>query len=256
MLYKLFENIREKNSVYTSARKGEDFEEKIKSFLKSNSFTEIQENDISNFEKITIETANDIYKILKDKIVDKNSIEVSKNPYKNIKKSFIFQPYGKQNFPDFIVLLDNFVIPIEVKFSTNEKKGNPSSKPMWNSNLPKANSLYIYARAGISVTFFKGSDILPQDTRELLLGFWERITKGGDLWNKFNDDIKKLENPFGFYPYIRKAYTQNSSVATYKQETENGTERISIEPYFSENSSRREENLINFLKETEKCTEF
>lgn len=249
MLYKLFNNILENKSMYVSANDGRRFEDKIRNMLRTN-FSEVKKEDIWNYEGISKENSDKKYKLLKEKILQKNSLEVVKNPFPKINSHFIFQPYGKQNFPDFLVFMKDAVIPIEVKFSTNEKETNTklttSSKPMWNSNLPKANSLYIYGIAGLDVTFFIGSDVLPQDTRELLLGFWDRLTEG-DLNSLFMQDMKKVENPFGFYPYIRKAYDQKVSAATYTYKTDDGNIKIGIESFFSENSKKREDSLITFL---------
>lgn len=250
MLYKLFENILNNKEMYITANDGRRFEDKIRNKLRTN-FSEVKKEDIWNYENISVNEAKKEYSLLKEKILQKNSLEVVKNPFKKITNSFIFQPYGSQNFPDFLIFNERSVIPIEVKFSTNEKENNvkltKNSKPMWNSNLPKANALYIYGIAGIDVTFFIGSDILNQDTRELLLGFWDRLTEG-DLNEIFMQDMKKLKNHFGFYPYIRRAYDQKASAATYSYKTEEGNVKIGVESFFSENSKTRENNLLEFLK--------
>ncbi|WP_026389730.1 hypothetical protein [[Acholeplasma] multilocale] len=253
MLYKLFENILENKDVYTSANDGTRFEDKLRSRLRTN-FSEFKKNDIFNLEGIAKKTAEKKYKELKEKILSKSSVEIVENPFGKIDNSFIFQPYGSQNFPDFLIFTNGFVIPVEAKFSTNEKEGSnkptENSKPMWNSNLPKANALYIYGIAGLNITFFIGSDVLCQETREKLLGFWDRLIEG-DFGKIFIEEIKMSENPFGFYPYIRKAYDQKLTASTYTYKTKEGDIKVGIESFFSDGSKQREQNLIIFLKNIE-----
>ncbi|WP_322908971.1 hypothetical protein [Mycoplasmopsis felis] len=57
---------------------------------------------------------------------------------------YIYQPFGSQNFPDFLILTNNYVIPLEVKFS---KKNKNSELPKWNSNVPKSNAIYLYVNS-------------------------------------------------------------------------------------------------------------
>lgn len=45
-----------------------------------------------------------------------------------LRDSFIFQPFGSQNFPDFLVFTDTFALPLEIKFTSDT-----GFKPVWNS---------------------------------------------------------------------------------------------------------------------------
>lgn len=251
MLQDLFKSILSNKGVFLSANDGKRFEDKIRNKLRID-FSEIKKDDIYIYEGIDKKDANRMYTDLKEKIINKTSIEIQRNPFKKIANCFIFQPYGSQNFPDFLIILDEYIIPLEIKFSTNDSvsRVGKNSRPVWNSNLPKYNALYIYGASSFDITFFKGSDILPIGTRDLLLGFWDRLTEG-DLNNLFLKDIAKMENPFGFYPYIRKAYEQKASVATYR-ELIKGEDKIGIESFFSENATKREQNVIDFLDSIER----
>ncbi len=126
---------------------------------------------------------------------------------------------------------------IEIKFSKNDKgeKNLQTSRPMWNSNLPKPNAIYVYGIANANITFFKGSDILSYETREVLLKYFDTLDKDeGNLKNA----LKDLENPFGFAPYIRKAYEHKKEFSNHHQ----------IESFFSRNHILREQNVLEFLK--------
>lgn len=123
-------------------------------------------------------------------------------PNKILKRTFIHQPYGSQQFPDFIVFTDKKVVPLEVKFSTKKQV-----KPIWNSNVPRANAFYIFGSYGLKdITFFCGNDILSQKHRKNLYGFFNHIRK---LQDKIRKDMPVLDTTDrGFTPYIRSAFDQ------------------------------------------------
>ncbi len=67
----------------------------------------------------------------------------------------------------------------------------------------------MYGVANADITFFKGSDILSYETREVLLKYFDILDKDeGSLKNA----LKDLENPFA--PYIRKAYEHKRNFLT------------------------------------------
>ncbi len=93
----------------------------------------------------------------------------------------------------------------------------------------------MYGVANADITFFKGSDILSYETREVLLKYFDTLDKDEE---SLKNALKDLENPFGFAPYIRKAYE-------YKKEFSNHHQ---IESFFSPNHILREQNVLEFLK--------
>ncbi|MGN8373536.1 type II restriction endonuclease, partial [Helicobacter pylori] len=115
------------------------------------------------------------------------------------------------------------------------EKNLQTSRPMWNSNLPKPNAIYVYGVANASITFFKGSDILSYETREVLLKYFDTLDKDEE---SLKNALKDLENPFGFAPYIRKAYEHKKEFSNHHQ----------IESFFSPNHILREQNVLEFLK--------
>ncbi|GAA8684080.1 hypothetical protein oki286_00430 [Helicobacter pylori] len=136
-----------------------------------------------------------------------------------------------------MVFIFDHVVGIEIKFSKNDKgeKNLQTSRPMWNSNLPKPNAIYVYGVANANITFFKGSDILSYETREVLLKYFDTLDKDEE---SLKNALKDLENPFGFAPYIRKAYEHKKEFSNHHQ----------IESFFSRNHILREQNVLKFLK--------
>ncbi len=150
---------------------------------------------------------------IKDIILSKNGPSVVENTlYSDTKNGmyedfFIAQPYGSQNYPDFLIFTRFKVFSIEIKYSTKK-----AVKPMWNSNLPKMDGIYFFGcYQSRQLTFFRGEDILPSNERESLLKIWDYLDKKEKDWvNEFENSIKAKEfsNEYGFTPYIRKAYQQ------------------------------------------------
>ncbi|GAA9463745.1 hypothetical protein BTM444_06640 [Helicobacter pylori] len=169
--------------------------------------------------------------------IHNNTPHTLKNPFSNLTSHFLYQPFGSQNYPDFLVFIFDYVVGIEIKFSKNDKgeKNLQISRPMWNSNLPKPNAIYVYGVANANITFFKGSDILSYETREVLLKYFDILDKDEE---SLKNALKDLENPFGFAPYIRKAYEHKKEFSNHHQ----------IESFFSPNHILRERNVLEFLK--------
>ncbi len=251
MLKNIFKDIISKNKHYSGSMDGNEFEQKFKFHLKDEGFSEIIQKsktisailDLVKLEKENIKKITKKWKNIKKNILLKNSIEIVENPLHNVYNTFIFQPFGSQNFPDFIILTKKYIIPIEIKFSTNttQNKNLNKFRPMWNSNIPKPNSIYIYGVSGVRVTFFKGSDILEFYTRQLLIDYFKNLNK--DKKN-LDESLKGLKNNFGIYPYVRKAYDHKTQHSTFV----NSKNKRVVESYFSKNSKSREDNVIDFFE--------
>lgn len=205
-LYKVFEDIKNNKEKWLGANKGNIFEDIIETSLKENGFNRINLKNDSILEKYIHG--------LKEIILDKSGNKILRNDFeeRQYKNCFICQPYGSQEFPDFLILTEKFIFAVETKFSSNK-----SVKPMWNSNLPKNNAFYIFASYGRKdVTFFKGSDVLPIREREELNNFFEKRTK--ELEADFKKELKRdmeengLRFERGFNVYIRKAFEQNRTI--------------------------------------------
>ncbi len=237
MLEKVFQQITNKRKFFASSSTGEQFENQFRNELKRH-FSEINGDlteGLSHIEEKPNKEIKTTFNQLKKQVLEKNHPDTLKNPFSNLTSHFLYQPFGSQNYPDFLVFIFDYVVGIEIKFSKNDKgeKNLQTSRPMWNSNLPKPNAIYVYGVANANITFFKGSDILSYETREVLLKYFDTLDKDeGNLKNA----LKDLENPFA--PYIRKAYEHKKEFSNHHQ----------IESFFSPNHILREQNVLEFLK--------
>lgn len=117
------------------------------------------------------------------------------------KAHFVTQPYGSQQYPDFLVFEDAKIWAIETKF--NQKK---ASHPFWNSGLPRPNGIYIYAcGARKQITFFVGKDVVQSSIAEQMHGQLDELKM---LATKFNQQ-ELSDQPHGFMIEVRKAFSQS-----------------------------------------------
>lgn len=189
--------MNEKN-IWINSAEGYEFESRFKTALKKKGFTQVFKDQFphDSFSYLKVFT---IDKLGGDLLTLKN-LEIDTC---GLHESFLCQPFGSQNYPDFIVISNNGTIfPIEVKFS----KGN---MPFWNGNLPKINGIYIFGNLKKrDVTFFKGSDVLPEKERCALVNFYNAVNQLRDHYIlNYEKEGFKLE--YGFTTYIRETYTQN-----------------------------------------------
>lgn len=235
-----FKNLKKISAL---GENGKAFENKICLLLTDRGFVrkDFRTNDINDPLCLKIELEKK--KEIKKAILDKEYVNLIKNNSSE-KLIYIYQPFGSQNFPDFLIFTDHWILPLEVKFSARDLGNfNPeSSKPKWNSNIPKSNSLYIYGAAkSNSITFFKGSDFLGMNTRSLLIDYFKDIDK---MTKELKETLKENifldnSNPFGLSPYIRKDYVYSNSFSTDKNCVPNLFEYSKINGW--------EKNLTDFL---------
>jgi hypothetical protein len=198
-LDKLFVSLRDDKARYLNAKKGTDFEERILAYLQMEmGYSRILKSDVDR----------DDWKFIKDHIGTKLGRDFLNLPDARLKRKVIYSPYGSQMFPDLIVFTENKVVPIEVKFSSKRQ-----SKPIWNSNVPRANAFYIFGSYGLKdVTFFCGDDVLVPKHREFLYAFFNDIRA---LQDKIRVDMPALDiTDRGFTPYIRAAFDQRKHKPT------------------------------------------
>lgn len=115
-----------------------------------------------------------------------------------------------QQFPDFLILTKNFVIPLETKFST---KNNRNELPKWNSNIPKSNSLYLFASTTKeNPIMFLGSDYISNEIHNIFLDYFENFNEKDQIDNlkKKTDLLNNKYNPFGLYPKIRTDFLKRN----------------------------------------------
>ena len=198
----LFKDILINKDKWLQSKKGSEFEDRFEASLKKNGYNRL---DTKDYKKILSD--------IKKNVLEKEGADFIENTFisGDLKKAFFCQPYGSQQYPDFLVLTEKFIIPIEIKYSNGK-----SSCPMWNSNLPKSNGFYIFGSYGNKdITFFNGECVLPSNERAVLLDFHENHVK--PFQKKFKADIKsrvddgQLSLKRGFNIYARCAFQQNKT---------------------------------------------
>jgi len=200
---KAFIKIQKQQKDMVASPTGKDFEGQISKIFKDCGFDKYLPDD---------KELKPYLKANKKKIQKK----YGETPLKNelYKKSrayadfFVMQPYGSQNYPDFIVFTKKNVYLIESKFVSGKAK-----KPVWNGNLPKADGIYIFGSFyEQKVTFFLGNDVLANKERLSILSLWDRTDKEFNQWKKktVNNIIQK-GSPF--MKLFKKTYPYTDSTA-------------------------------------------
>lgn len=93
--------------------------------------------------------------------------------------TYISQPCGKNNSPDFIVKDENG----ELFFL--ECKSAKAGTPMYNSGVPKAKYIYILSsKKHDATTVYMGKDCLPSETRKIILEHIEEARKRDEALNE------------------------------------------------------------------------
>jgi len=115
--------------------------------------------------------------------------------YRN-KFLFIDQPFGSQKTPDFIVVIDGWVLYVELK-------RNKGKKITWNTGYPRNNYLYIYDSGKLGRIMFFGDHHLEygemDDDYLSNLTKWKKMSK--EMWDKTSFDFypRQMLNDRGEY---------------------------------------------------------
>jgi hypothetical protein len=194
MLKEIFLSIQKNKDDWLGIRQGKHLEDRLEEELRKNGFIPLRLKLVDKGQ----------WQALKKEILQKGHNELIKNNFLTSTYNTYFRsPYGSQNFPDFLVFTSKFIIPIELKASKRT-----GSKPMWNSNLPKANCIYIFASFGKDdITFFRGIDVIEEKLSNQLWNFFIEVKK---TEKKFIQDLAQSER--GWKPYIRVAFEQAKSL--------------------------------------------
>ena len=189
-LVQLFTHLQGNRNYYLGATTGAQFEDRIKARLDSIGFNRAIQSDFTSAAMEQIK--NDAGGHFHDEQIN--------NPT-NRRRHYLYQPFGSQAYPDFIVFDDNRLVCIEIKFSTGSTR-----KPVWNSGLPRQHGIYVFGSRGIpDITFFLGRGVLSEEEARKMHRF-------------FDDDLRQLQHEFnasmddqsyGFRVYVRKAFEQS-----------------------------------------------
>ena len=132
---------------------------------------------------------------------NKDRLEILKNPDNMNKKVpeldgkflFVYQPFGTQKAPDFIICVDGFILWVEAKSTT--------SVFQWNSNYPRKGMLYVFThKKKDKTTLFVGDDHLYNLTSVDFATEYENYRK--EVQEASNISSSKICNGL-FTPYNR-----------------------------------------------------
>ena len=117
--------------------------------------------------------------------------------------SYVSQPCGTHDSPDFIVNYNNKLYFIECKSGNNYK-------PVFNSGLPKPSYIYIFCSKKLNeTTVFMGKDIVNDEQRRILL---EHKKKQQELDRETNRRLKDSDSlGRGIDYYTRPMYNQSGN---------------------------------------------
>jgi len=111
--------------------------------------------------------------------------------------TFVFQPCGQNDSPDFIVKLNGRAYFIECK----SVKGGTKA-PMYNSGVPKADYIYVFTSQRYNeTTIYFGEDVCPPEDYK---NFQTLIQEHRRLDEEYNSKFKNL---FGIRHYTRPMVT-------------------------------------------------
>lgn len=171
------------------------------------------EQNVENLLKTTaIKGTKDILSVRNLNIIKKcenNIIDYDGDDIKNNEEIFIIQPFGKQSFPDFIVLtrLQNKII-----FFYLEIKSSKTNKSVWNCSLPRPKSFCIYLHRNTRTKeniFFRGDKIITEKRYNDLKKFSNNPTI-----KQLIEDINSEDSNWKYYQ--RNMYVQNFSYKNIK----------------------------------------
>ena len=151
-----------------------------------------------------------------EKVVEKKLTELGLN--------FTSQPFGSQNFPDFLIHEEN---EEDIFLECKSTKGH---SPMWNGGYPKQDGVYLLtSQKNDSTTFFLGQDVLSKEKAEEFYVLTKAIEKVVTDHSKSWGDCDR-----GFNYYCRHMYIQSG-----------GSQKTN---YFSHASREKcETNVYDFL---------
>jgi len=198
MLTKLFLEIKKKKNWFVD--NGRENEDRIERILRKTSaltkYTKesLGEKDLKILKKYFL-------KQKKDNLGNFNLSELVKDGFsKSLNNIFIREPFGSQSFPDFLIILNENIVPIEIKNSKGKNKN-----PMMNNSYFVKDGIYIFSNES-NVTFFKGEDIVSDTQFKKLKEFKDRMDDLNKEYEELFETMPVEENIHGFMPYIRSNF--------------------------------------------------
>lgn len=168
----------------------------------------IENNIFSNYEQGVVDKLDN--KLLSNKYINsfskplKQAIQSGENNIKhnNIKyiKGIIYQPFGTQQFPDFLIIESNKDI---IHFICVELKSSKTNKSLWNCGcpLPYSNTVYIHINKKLNKKIYiLGNELINKNEYDKIFKLWNEL----QLYCKNIKQTKKM-----FKLDIRRVIIQN-----------------------------------------------
>lgn len=122
------------------------------------------------------------------------------------------KPNGQQKWPDMMIVHKGVGFPIEIKSCK-------SDKIVWNSGLPRPDSLYIFKLAGTrDYTFFLGQNAITEKEYNAITGIGKHLSG-------FNTNVE--EGRWNFY--VRNMHSSNQRFITIPQEEKDLAEQQALD---------------------------
>lgn len=150
--------------------------------------------------------------------------------------SFLQQPCGGNNFPDFLIR------DIDGTYKILEAKSAKENSIAWNDNYPKKDCIYVFSSEKENkTTVFLGQDVITEEQQEM----FNRLTNDIDkLVKEANIEMSKIDKyNRGWYFYSRPKYQQCQGQKDIEKDN-----RIQKTNYFAHNTREQcEKNVLEFV---------
>lgn len=184
----LWDDIQNDPEHYLRGRSGKDIEHNIADRLQASGLVSINTENAKQMPNWTE---------IKESLLSGTAPTVNATGRKD---AFVQQPFGSNNYPDFVILGTEYVLPVEVKSIID----STSKLPKWNSGLPRPYGNYVFANTKLrDITFFRGQDIITAEEYHSLQDFFEAVKHIEQHVNTYHSSQQ-----YGFHAYIRKDYNQ------------------------------------------------
>lgn len=221
LLQQIQKNNKKDNDLY-QANTGKRFEEIFLEKITDLGYIRVLKSTfIKNFQNVMGDFKEEVLQMDIDKGLIKN------NYFKKIatkRQIVIHQPFGKQKYPDFLLINNSYVLPVEIKYST--KNGN---KPTWNSGLPRSSGVYLFGSFNKKeITFFAGQFIMQPSYRRQLISIFDFAEE------QMKKRIKESKLDKSFSLYLRRMYNQTFDAFKWDKRLEVETKTIEFVKKFEE----------------------
>jgi len=122
--------------------------------------------------------------------------------------SYVHQPYGPQENPDFIVNYKGKFVHIECK------SGQQTTAPTYNGGMPNSEYIYVFTSKKVNkTTIFYGDAIVPKEIEKI---FNELIKEIAPVVNKYNEQLaENVLNHYGIHYYCRNMFNHRGKKQNY-----------------------------------------